>query len=145
MQTFLPYKNFLDSARALDMKRCWKQAIEAHQIIDALEGKVTSSWTNHPAVKMWEGHVGLLKRYFNSILYVCLHVHCINTKYTYYDLNTFDRSPWWLGNEDFHRAMRARLIEKDESFYLEKFPHDKGFNGGKYLWPDMVTKTFRVI
>jgi len=53
--------------------------------------------------------------------------------------------PWWLGMEEFHRAMRARLIEKDRDFYLPKFPNDEGYNDGKYWWPMMETKTFRTI
>ena len=35
MQTFLPYENFLESAKVLDKKRCWKQVVEANQIIEA--------------------------------------------------------------------------------------------------------------
>ena len=48
-------------------------------------------------------------------------------------------------NENFHRAMRARLIEKDRNFYLPLFPEDDGFNNSKYFWPVMETKTFRII
>ena len=66
-----------------------------------------------------------------------------------YNLFTIDESklvsPWWMGNENFHRAMRSRLIDKFPEFYEPKFPGDKGFNDGKYLWPVMETKTFRVI
>lgn len=29
MQTFLPFPDFLESAKALDKKRCWKQVVEA--------------------------------------------------------------------------------------------------------------------
>jgi hypothetical protein len=41
--------------------------------------------------------------------------------------------------------MRSRLIEKLPEFYEPKFPNDKGFNDGKYLWPVNETKTFRMI
>lgn len=150
MQTFLPYADFMQSAKILDKRRCWKQVVEAKQIIDILEGK-TTAWQNHPAVKMWVGHTDALKEYFDAFLMVCVNQHKINTKYVAltqdYTQNDFDNIiyPWWLGNEDFHRAMRARLIEKDESFYLPLFPKDKGFNNGKYFWPDMETKTFKTI
>lgn len=147
MQTFLPYKDFLLSAQVLDKKRCWKQVVEAKQIIDVLEGK-TVAWSNHPAVKMWEGHIDALKAYFNAFLMVSEENHNINTKYTYFlvpSLNTIEM-PWWLGNKDFHRAMRARLIEKDRTFYLQWFSkYDEGFNKGKYLWPVMEYETFRMI
>lgn len=156
MQTFLPYASFQRSAAVLDKKRCWKQVVEAKQIINVLEGNSTA-WENHPAVKMWEGHIPELMVYFNVFLNTCKEVHGIKTKYYNYTLSDFKgrrvledggfymEKPWWLGNEDFHRAMRARLIEKDEAFYLPLFPDDKGFNDGKYLWPDMQTKTFRII
>jgi hypothetical protein len=159
MQTFLPYADFMESAKVLDKKRCWKQVVEAKQIIEVLELKQkvqivsdgyasvgkTIPWQNHPAVKMWEGHVTALKIYFDCFLWVCIHIHGIKTKYDFYNLEgTFD-TPWWLGNEDFHRAMRSRLIEKDREFYLPLFPNDEGFNGGKYFWPVMETKIFRTI
>lgn len=147
MQTFLPFPDFLDSANALDKKRCWKQVIETKQIIDCLEGK-TAGWKNHPAVKMWEGHIPLLKYYFNTFLLVAKNNHKINTKYKYNDCLGIQNQylyPWWLGKKKFHRAMRARLIEKDRAFYLPLFPKDKGFNNGKYFWPVMESKTFRII
>lgn len=162
MQTFLPYPSFEDSAKALDKRRCWKQVVEAKQIIDILElkaikgkgtiygvGNIKIGWQNHPAVKMWEGHLFHLKWYFDDFLEVAANDHGINTNYELYDQSVvaegYDNPPWWLGNENFHRAMRARLIEKDRGFYLEKFPADEGFNGGKYFWPVMESKTFRII
>lgn len=139
----------------LDKKRCWKQVVETAQIINVLEGRKTG-WANHPAVKMWVGHVDLLKVYFDSFLLIAKEKHGINTKYEYYEktkvswsLNKLKKKyelPWWLRNKKFHRAMRARLIEKDESFYLSKFPKDKGFNDSKYFWPVMDgSKTFKII
>jgi hypothetical protein len=163
MQTFLPYADFLLSARTLDKKRCWKQVVEARQIITILEqsNKIIKkenknciitvrkipAWSNHPAVKMWEGYLPVLKYYYNEFLIVSIEKHKINTK-----LKPFTERkgglpfyPFWYGNEDFHRAMRARLIEKDREFYLPLFPDDEGFNNGKYFWPDMQTKTFKII
>ena len=149
MQTFLPYTNFVKSAEVLDKKRCWKQVVEASQIISVLEKGCTGAYSNHPAVRMWKGHTDTLKSYFNVFLYVCIHKYSINTKYSFIsNINTFRAThvfPWWLGNEDFHRAMRARLIEKDREFYLPLFPNDEGYNDGKYWLPVMETKTFRII
>jgi hypothetical protein len=172
MQTFLPYSDFMRSAKVLDKKRCWKQVVEAKQIISILEAldvmpleypliAKQTSWINHPAVKMWVGHLPALKHYYNIFLIISIEVHKINTKLQYQENHcsfmssgkwVFNRLkgkgddiPWWINNEDFHRAMRARLIEKDRDFYLPLFPDDEGFNGGKYLWPDMETKTFKII
>jgi hypothetical protein len=160
MQTFLPFADFIQSAKVLDKKRCWKQVVEAKQIISILEkiekfpinvDDFTSKqfgWINHPAVQMWKGHTLALMMYFDEFLWQCIHIHGINTKYDYLTTNIyrgFVPKPWWLGNEDFHRAMRSRLIEKDREFYLLLFPNDEGFNEGKYFWPVMETKTFRTI
>lgn len=153
MQTFLPYPDFYESAKALDKKRCWKQTVEAAQILDVLEGRKTG-WANHPAVKMWVGYNDVLKGYFNAFLQISKYQNGINTQYVErypYILgynphkDNPEHYPWWLGDINFHRAMRARLIEKDEDFYLSKFPYDKGFNDGKYFWPDMKTQTFKII
>jgi len=154
MQTFLPYANFIYSALVLDKKRCWKQVVEAKQIISVLSHleecpKDKAAWMNHPAVKMWEGCIPALKLYYNAFLNVCLECHLINTKFEYYPITPFDimedEYPWWFGNVEFHRAMRARLIEKDRDFYLPLFSLDENYNEGKYWWPVMETKTFRTI
>jgi hypothetical protein len=178
MQTFLPFPDFMESAKVLDKKRCWKQVVEAKQIINILEKIEFSNkqfsefpeslrfrevlpWANHPAVKMWVGYIPALRHYYNIFLLTSIEVHKINTKLQYKENNcsfmssgkwVFNRLkgkgtdiPWWLGNENFHRAMRARLIEKNREFYLPLFPDDEGFNNGKYFWPDMETKTFKII
>lgn len=63
-----------------------------------------------------------------------------------YDVDHQNEDPWWIGDENFHRAMRARLIAKNEQYYLPIFGEkDKGFNDSKYFWPVNETKTFRVI
>lgn len=145
MQTFLPYANFAQSAMVLDKKRCFKQAVEANQILNVLTG-ISNGWANHPAVKMWVGHTEALKLYFNEFVAVSIVKHKVNTKYRTLAVDYEDLTfPWWLGNEDFHRAMRSRLIEKDVDFYLPLFPNDRGFNDGKYFWPVMETNTFRVV
>jgi len=157
MQTFLPYPDFLYSARVLDKKRCWKQVVEAKQIISILSHleecpKDKVPWEKHPAVKMWEGHIECLKLYYNFFLFVSKDVHKVNTTLPLFqEVDDKYRNwegiykPWWLGNKDFHRAMRSRLIEKNREFYLPLFPDDEGFNDGLYLWPDMETRTFKTI
>ena len=163
MQTFLPYPDFRKCAEVLDKRRCFKQVVEASQIIDCLEGKKVG-WKNHPAVKMWVGYENLLKHYYNVFLHHCLKVHKINTQMWYKDCpysygvrsndlgdyftetNREASKPFWLGQEPFHRAMRSRLIEKSPEFYGPKFlDKDKGYNDSKYWWPVMEDKTFRII
>lgn len=153
----MPYKDYLESAIVLDKKRCWKQVVETKQILCILHyedvpdiWKETKSWNaqgwkNHPAVKMWEGYELSLANYYNVFLDHCLNVHKIKTKMEKLIVKSTPILPWWLGNEAFHRAMRARLIEKDKAFYLPKFPNDEGYNGSMYWWPVMETKTFRII
>lgn len=156
MQTFLPYPDFGASAECLDKRRCWKQVIEATQIIKLLETQ-PPGWDRHPAVRMWTGHVPELKYYFNTFLITAINKHHIRVKaYKPIEILRYEprsrihdsvvlEMPWWVGNKNFHRAMRARLIEKYPEFYRPLWPDDEGFNGGKYFWPVMETKTFRVI
>lgn len=143
MQTFLPYSDFDKTASVLDYRRLGKQRCEAHQILKTIENK--TGWIRHPAVKMWFGYEEMLKLYFNTMVKHWVGRHYKNN----YPLFEIDKSklivPWWLGNENFHRAMRSRLIEKNSDFYLSKFPEDKGFNGGKYFWPVNETRTFKII
>ncbi len=163
MQTFLPYPSFSSSAKVIDKKRCWKQVVEAKQIIEVLckyeeasnqysdkdeftRFVKTLPWVNHPAVKMWKGHVPWLMYYFDCFLEECIKTHKINTKLKPYNKPLGNSTPpWWYANGDFHRSHRARLVAKDKTFYLPMFPGDENFNNGKYFWPDMETKTFKII
>lgn len=145
MQTFLPYPNYIRSVQSLDNKRLGKQRVEAMQIINILEGKQASKgWKNHPAVKMWEGYLNSLKYYCNCCIDEWEKRGFKNTMLRY-PVDHQNEDPWWIGNVDFHRAMRSRLIVKNEEYYLSKFPGDKDFNGGKYFWPVNETKTFKII
>lgn len=163
MQTFLPYEDFYECAKSLDKKRCWKQVVEAKQILNVLlSDSEKIGWKNHPAVKMWAGYTDDLICYYNIFLNYCIKVHKINVvklKYIQTNYQTIleinnkiignnlieIEKPWWLGNEKFHRSHRSRLIEKKPEFYEPLFPNDKGFNNGKYFWPDNTTKSFRII
>jgi hypothetical protein len=164
MQTFLPYEDFEESAKVLDhynagrYSRCWKQVVEAKQILCQLRADnlpedwkqtkdyIKQGWKHHPAVKMWEGSEELLKLYYNVFLRICKDVHGVNTVQVRLEIdNSKIRTPWWYGNDDFHRAMRARLIEKDSEYYGKLFPEDRGFNQGLYLWPVEGKHEFKTI
>jgi len=92
---------------------------------------------------MWKGYEESLKLYYNIFLDVCKTDLKVNTQ-----LPTLKNgeiiSPWWLGDENFHGAMRARLYSKNPELY-KIFVDDKDTNGGMYLWPNNQTKTFKTI
>jgi hypothetical protein len=54
MQTFLPHKDYVESAKCLDRIRLGKQRVECLQIMKALTDK-DYGWQSHPAVNMWRG------------------------------------------------------------------------------------------
>lgn len=146
MQTFLPYPNFVESARCLDNKRLGKQRVEVLQILKAnLQGPIkpdgkSTGWYNHPACRMWRGYEGNLIHYglevckewrkrgykdtvFNKLSKLFLE------KYPYITCGP----PPWFENKDFHDSHKSNL--------LRKFPeHYKQFNWNvpdnlEYYWP----------
>jgi hypothetical protein len=122
MQTFLPYTDFLASAKCLDYRRLGKQRLEAKQILNTLYG-VTSGWKNHPAVLMWEGYEEALKFYHNIMIMTWISRGYKNTMPPF-DINYEDWDwPSWL-NDDFCASHRSNLLRKDKGFY------------GKYGWTE---------
>lgn len=145
MQTFLPYPDFKDTFKSLDYRRLGKQRLEALEIYKILAFNKPSRWANHSAVKMWDGYTVALAKYYNMCLDEWIGRGYKNSM-EYLEYSEDDLvMPWYINNDDFHRSMRSRLIQKNEFFYLPKFPNDKGFNNNKYLWPVNITKTFRII
>lgn len=149
MQIFLPYANVIKSLECLDNKRLCKQRVEAKQIINIYEkikndSNIKIGWKSHPVVSAFKEYQNFLKYYYNMSLIIWMNRGGQNIKLTLINYGQIE-NPWWLGNEDFHRAMRARLIFKKEEFYLPLFPDDKDFNNSKYFWPVNETKTFRII
>lgn len=146
MQTFLPWPNIKESVKALDNRRLGKQRVEAFQILKIIDGTIPNArWRNHPAVKMWVGCREMLALYHDECIFEWIRRGFKNNMELKFPNKAKIVPPWWFGDESFHRAHRARLIEKDETFYLPKFPNDKGFNCSKYFWPVNETKTFRII
>jgi hypothetical protein len=69
MQTFLPFKNFKQSAKALDNKRLNKQILEGYQILKVLNNPdPRAAWRNHPAARMWAGHEQALFTYIMAMV-----------------------------------------------------------------------------
>lgn len=140
MQTFLPYRNFVKSARVLDNKRLGKQRVEAYQILKALKDS-SYGWQNHPAVKMWRGFEGALYIYLNvicdewvrrgykdNIIFGEFRASSLRMKlYVGYEF------PKWLGDKKFHISHQSNLLRKDEKHYKEYFKKVK--SNLPYYWP----------
>jgi hypothetical protein len=120
MQTFLPYPHFRKSLQALDYRRLGKQRLEAYRIIQILtesaESKPGPGYKNHPAVKMWRGHVNALKLYYNFCIDEWVRRGYKN-KMEKMKITGRISNPLWLGRKDFHAAHRSNLLRKDQSFY----------------------------
>jgi hypothetical protein len=150
MQTFLPYPDFLASARTLDQKRLGKQRVETIQVLRGLT-RPDYGWRNHPAVKMWAGYEEALTRYGLDMCAVwcepgradtCaatmatdLATACgITVIRTQAELAGAGELPPWLGREDLHRSHRSSLLRKDPAHYGPQFG-DVPPNL-EYVWPD---------
>lgn len=149
VQTFLPYPDFLASARSLDQRRLGKQRVEALQVLRGLT-RPGYGWRNHPAVRMWAGYEEALTRYGLDVCAVWSAAGradtCASTLVT--DLTTArghgrvrsqaelaaaGELPPWLGRDDLHRSHRSALLRKDPEHYRPQFgdvPSDL-----EYVWP----------
>lgn len=139
MQTFIPYKDPIESAKVLDNKRLGKQRVEAIQIARSLLG-ITDGWKNHPAVKMWKGYESyLIKVYLKNIMdewemrgfknEKC-HEHYLNLLKLVNDKRPI--KPHWF-SDIVCQSHRSRLIQKKPEYYagiFEGTPHDL-----EYVWP----------
>lgn len=149
MQTFLPYADFAESARALDDRRLGKQRVEVLQIVRALT-RPTYGWKHHPAVLMWEGHEEALGAYAVAVCREwCRRGHADTCEVkilddlgeagvpvpprTQAELADAGALPPWLGDEALHRSHRSSLLGKDPEWYRPRFddvPADL-----PYVWP----------
>ncbi|MGC5331381.1 MSMEG_6728 family protein [Micromonospora sp. DT62] len=150
MQTFLPYPDFLASARTLDQKRLGKQRVETIQVLRGLTWP-TYGWRNHPAVKMWAGYEEALTRYGLDVCAVwcepgradtCattmtadLAAACGLTRVrTQAELAGAGELPPWLGRDDLHLSHRSSLLRKDPGHYGPLFGDDVPPDL-EYVWP----------
>ncbi|MEV4464154.1 MSMEG_6728 family protein [Micromonospora echinofusca] len=150
MQTFLPYPDFLASARTLDQKRLGKQRVETIQVLRGLTWP-TYGWRNHPAVKMWAGYEEALTRYGLDVCAVWCEPGradtCANTMTadltaacgltrvrTQAELAEAGELPPWLGRDDLHLSHRSSLLRKDPGHYGPIFGDDVPTDL-EYVWP----------
>jgi hypothetical protein len=149
MQTFLPYPDFDQSARALDGRRLGKQRVEAIQVLRALTVP-GYGWRRHPAAAMWSGYEEALVRYGLAICSVwCGAGHAdtcgatlaadlaagtgITTVRTQAKLRVAGDLPPWLGEPAFHRSHQSALLRKDPDHYGSIFTDVA--DDLPYVWP----------
>lgn len=148
VQTFLPYPDFEQSARALDARRLGKQRVECIQVVRALT-RPGYGWRHHPAVLMWKGFEEALGRY----AFTCCEVWVadgradtcaatitedlaaagVTTLRSQAALADADALPPWLGDPSFHRSHQSSLLRKDPGFYGPLFPDVP--DDLDYVWP----------
>lgn len=150
MQTFLPFYDtdreysamdiYQESAYLLDRARLGKQRVETYQIMRALiEGK---GWINHPATKMWRGHLWSLLEYQRAVCEewtvergyndTCLE-KTAQLYFEWSDGHDNREPPSWLGDRDFHVSHQSNLIRKDPGYYMKYFPGVP--DDLPYIWP----------
>ena len=137
MQTFLPYRNYEDSAKVLDSVRLMNQRRESMSLITSIENN--SGWINHPCAKMWTPYLYQLSLYS---VYIC--IECLSRGFNDKCLSFFEdkleiyRSnktvPHWLGNKHLHLSHQSNLLRKDQKYYSKFFPGVVNFL--PYYWPD---------
>lgn len=142
MNTFLPYADIYKSAEVLDNKRLGKQRVETLQILLMLhEG---GRWENHPAVKMWRGHVNALVLYGMAICDEWTNRgysdSCKERIEAYYHVGQSDEFPAWFGLKCFHESHRSNLKSKDPKYYA-KFTEEPGL---PYCWPSGNKLRFKI-
>ena len=135
MQTFLPYSSFEQSVKVLDSKRLGKQRVEAFQILNILLNRTqTRGWRNHPAVKMWKGHVNALKSYFNCCVREWI-ARGYKNNMKFKNISGKIVFPLWIENRKFHDSHKSNLLRKNKEYY-GRF----GWKVGEdldYVWPKL--------
>lgn len=148
MQTFLPYADFAASAAVLDRARLGKQRVEAIQVVRAITVP-GYGWRNHPAARMWRGHLEALAAYGLAVvaewtdrghadscaatIAADAAVHGVTLIRDQAALAEAGALPPWLGDEALHLSHRSNLVRKDPDFYRPLFPGAP--DDLPYVWP----------
>lgn len=121
MQTFLPYADFKESAKCLDMSRLGKQRVETLQILYALTKG--TGWIHHPVTKMWRNYEPALCEYG---FVICDEWISRGYKDTCYGKiqdvldSLSDKTivyPPWLGDVELHLTHQSNLLRKQPEWY----------------------------
>lgn len=136
MQTFVPYgSDVARTAQVLDRQRLGKQRVEAWQIIKALTAQ-QYGWRNHPAVKMWAGHVEALAQYGVAICQEWIargYKDTMLERFHEYVPQSEVVWPDWLDRPDVVLSHRSNLIRKRPDVYREVWPDVPA--DLPYVWP----------
>lgn len=132
MQTFLPYPSFARTMRVLDDSRLGNQIYREGLTL------ATGGWPNHPASRMWQGHIHWLCLYCIAGLDELkrrdrYYPHHYSTFYHLASLHENTGPPQWLGNRRFHRSHQSNLLRKDPIYYRKFFPNVP--DNLPYIWP----------
>lgn len=109
MNVFIPFADTFKTAKVLDKQRLQKQIIECDTMINAITDN-RKAWRRHPCTLMYLNHIewmqwyrGVLSDYKNGL--------------------TTDQPeptrPSFIGDEELHKAHRARLYQKNPIHYKE--------------------------
>lgn len=145
VNTFVLHPDLQVNASLLDDTRLGKQRIEAHQILDVLEGR-KNGWQNHPAVNMWRGYEKFLKLYINFIIEEWVRRGFKNSCSTFIIIGTV-LQPWWWDITAIHFTHQANLFLKMPQHYSQInitpsiFDDEQTFNYYTkigYIWPEKL-------
>ena len=115
MQTFLPYPDFAESARALDPKRLRSQTWECRQVLKGNLG-LSKGWANHCVTRLWSGCEASLLEFWKACW------ECRSSDRGYADPAEFagvvpgTGNPPWLGDPAIHSAYRSHLLSKSADY-----------------------------
>jgi hypothetical protein len=145
MQTFLPYADFVQTARVLDRQRLGKQRLEAEDAIrvtlNVRAGLPEPRRRNHPTRLMWENNLHALCQYAIAICDEWIargYQDIMRPRFVKYMEQFEDNGmPFWLGNEDFHLAHRSNLLRKGRERFEAKGKRDT-LDHYRSLWSDTV-------
>ena len=139
MMTFVVSSDIQECAKALDYRRLGKQRVEAYQILRTLRGH-SHGWKNHPAVRMWEGHVDALGLYMNAMIDEWVTRGYKNTMDKYEPTEDNPKFPWWFYWNPIHESHKASLKRKESKSYTH-LDVDEIYMKHGYIWPTKIHKT----
>jgi len=156
MQTFLPDSDFYRSARTLDRARLGKQRVECKQLLLALGVSAgehrpvrskaehqSSSWSHHPAAKMWRGYEHCLAYYGMVMASEWIsrgYRDSLHPQFkAIWDYKVVQFPRWYRDRELLERVCsshRSNLLRKDPEWY-GKFNWKEPDNL-PYVWPNQT-------
>ena len=123
MQTFLPYSNFSECARVIDIKRLWRQILEANQLLKLITHReIESRWRNYPVYKMWLPYADVLNVYRDIFVQEWLDRRLIRPPAIASEAEgayKYNNWPLWINNEKIFSSHRAALLVKNPQWYSQ--------------------------